>query len=82
MVAQQPGAQVDVERGRAVQRGAVDQAAGRRAGPEPLRTLSQVRRGPDGGVLFGVYLAVERPGRVCVGDQVRLEQSPPGPAGS
>jgi uncharacterized protein YcbX len=49
----------------------VDQGAGRRAGPEPLRTLSRVRRAPSGGVLFGVYLALERAGRVRVGDPVR-----------
>jgi uncharacterized protein YcbX len=48
----------------------VDQGAGRRAGPEPLRTLSQVRRAPSGGVLFGVYLALEQAGRVRVGDPV------------
>jgi uncharacterized protein YcbX len=55
----------------------VDQSSGRRAGAEPLRTLSQVRRAPDGGVLFGVYLALERAGRVRVGDPVHLEARPP-----
>jgi uncharacterized protein len=49
----------------------IDQDAGRRAGPEPLRTLSRVRRAPTGGVLFGVYLALERAGTVHVGDPVR-----------
>jgi uncharacterized protein YcbX len=36
-----------------------------------LRHLAEYRgRGDDGGVLFGVYAAVERPGRVRVGDAV------------
>ncbi|WP_416985602.1 MOSC domain-containing protein [Streptomyces sp. T028] len=48
----------------------VDQTTGRRAGPEPLRTLADYRR-TDGGVVFGAYFAVRRPGRVAVGDEVR-----------
>jgi uncharacterized protein YcbX len=53
----------------------VDQTAGRRAGPEPLRTLAGYRRGASGGVLFGVYAAVARAGRVRVGDPVTLTGS-------
>ncbi|MEU1184538.1 MOSC N-terminal beta barrel domain-containing protein [Streptomyces sp. NPDC005820] len=48
----------------------VDQATGRRAGPEPLRTLADYRRA-DGGVVFGAYFEVRRPGRVTVGDEVK-----------
>ncbi len=51
----------------------VDQQIGRRSGPEPLRTLATYRRGEHGGgVRFGVYLTVEQPGRVRVGDTVLL----------
>jgi uncharacterized protein YcbX len=53
----------------------VDQAAGRRAGPEPLRTLAGYRRGASGGVLFGVYASVSRAGLVRVGDSVTLSGS-------
>lgn len=53
----------------------VDQAAGRRAGPEPLRTLADYRRGASGGVRFGVYTSVDRPGRIRVGDPVMLAGS-------
>ncbi|MEP7089361.1 MAG: MOSC domain-containing protein [Nocardioidaceae bacterium] len=53
----------------------VDQVVGRRAGPEPLRTLATYRRGEDGGVLFGVYTAVERAGTLRVGDRVLLDGS-------
>ncbi|MFJ8590961.1 MOSC domain-containing protein [Streptomyces sp. NPDC093598] len=48
----------------------VDQHAGTRAGPEPLRTLAAYRRTPQGGVAFGTKYAVLRPGRVAVGDEV------------
>ncbi|MFI7499272.1 MOSC domain-containing protein [Streptomyces sp. NPDC049687] len=50
----------------------VDQETGRRAGPEPLRTLAGYRRTPEGGggVVFGAYFAVLRPGRIAVGDEV------------
>ncbi|KUO08550.1 MOSC domain-containing protein [Streptomyces sp. DSM 15324] len=48
----------------------VDQSTGRRAGPEPLRTLADYRRADGGGVVFGAYFAVRRPGRVAVGDEV------------
>ncbi|MER5434653.1 MOSC N-terminal beta barrel domain-containing protein [Streptomyces sp. NPDC002588] len=47
----------------------VDQETGRRAGPEPLRTLADHRRA-ERGVVFGAYFAVLRPGRVRVGDEV------------
>lgn len=54
----------------------VDQQAGRRAGPEPLRTLAGYRRDPrGGGVRFGVYLTVEQAGVVRVGDPVVLRGS-------
>jgi uncharacterized protein YcbX len=48
----------------------VNQAAGARSGPEPLRTLSTYRRADGGGVAFGVKFAVLRPGRLAVGDEV------------
>ncbi|SHE54319.1 MOSC domain-containing protein [Streptoalloteichus hindustanus] len=47
----------------------VDQETGRRAGPEPTRTLATYRRDADeGGVLFGMKAAVVRPGTISVGD--------------
>jgi hypothetical protein len=46
----------------------VDQDTGDKAGPEPLRTLATFRRDPDGGVSFGIKLAVDRPGEIAVGD--------------
>jgi len=48
----------------------VDQETGAKAGPEPIRTLATYRRGPSGGVLFGMKTAVLRPGQVAVGDEV------------
>lgn len=50
----------------------VDQNAGRRAGPEPLRTLADYRRARQGGVSFGVKLAVLRPGKCSVGDELQV----------
>ncbi|MFH9890069.1 MOSC domain-containing protein [Streptomyces luteogriseus] len=50
----------------------VDQRAGTRAGPEPLRTLAGYRRATEGGVAFGTKYAVLRPGRVAVGDEVEV----------
>jgi uncharacterized protein len=50
----------------------VDQDSGRRDGPEPIRTLAGYRREPDGGVSFGMKAAVLRPGRLAVGDPVRV----------
>ncbi|MFD5317628.1 MOSC domain-containing protein [Streptomyces sp. NPDC127098] len=48
----------------------VDQETGRRAGPEPLRTLAGYRRAAEGGVAFGAKFAVLRAGRVRLGDTV------------
>ena len=50
----------------------VDQTAGRRAGPEPLRTLADYRRARPGGVSFGIKLAVPRPGKCSVGDELQV----------
>ncbi|MFJ8047140.1 MOSC domain-containing protein [Streptomyces luteogriseus] len=50
----------------------VDQHAGTRAGPEPLRTLAAYRRATRGGVAFGTKYAVLRPGKVAVGDEVEV----------
>lgn len=52
----------------------VDQASGRKAGPEPTRTLASYRREPElgGGVSFGAKAAVITPGRVAVGDEVEV----------
>ncbi|MGW6544463.1 MOSC domain-containing protein [Streptomyces massasporeus] len=50
----------------------VDQRAGTRAGPEPLRTLAGYRRARQGGVAFGTKYAVLRPGKVAVGDEVEV----------
>lgn len=46
----------------------VDQRAGTKAGPEPLRTLAGYRRATGGGVAFGSKFAVVRPGKLSVGD--------------
>jgi uncharacterized protein YcbX len=50
----------------------VEQATGRRAGPEPTRTLATYRREPDlgGGVSFGVKAAVLATGGLAVGDEI------------
>ncbi|MFB6848481.1 MOSC domain-containing protein [Streptomyces sp. NPDC056373] len=50
----------------------VDQHTGTRAGPEPLRTLATYRRATQGGIAFGTKYAVLRPGKVAVGDEVRV----------
>ncbi|HEV2783415.1 MAG TPA: MOSC N-terminal beta barrel domain-containing protein [Actinophytocola sp.] len=50
----------------------VDQLAGERAGPEPLRTLAGYRREPDGGVSFGMKASVLRGGEIFVGDEVTV----------
>lgn len=50
----------------------VDQHAGRRTGPEPLRTLADYRRAREGGVAFGIKLAVLRPGKCSIGDEVTV----------
>lgn len=46
----------------------VDQERGEKSGPEPIRTLATFRRDPDGGVTFGIKLAVDTPGGIAVGD--------------
>ncbi len=48
----------------------VDQPTGMRSGPEPLRTLADYRREPEGGVSFGIKAAVLAPGELAVGDEV------------
>ena len=50
----------------------VDQQAGRRAGLEPLRTLAGYRRVREGGVAFGIKLAVLRLGKCSIGDEVTV----------
>ncbi len=50
----------------------VDQGSGRKAGPEPVRTLAGYRRAAEGGVAFGAKFAVLRGGRVSVGDEVTV----------
>jgi len=52
----------------------VDQDTGRRAGPEPTRTLASYRREPDygGGVSFAAKFAVLGPGRIAVGDEAAV----------
>ncbi|HEY0449270.1 MOSC domain-containing protein [Actinophytocola sp.] len=50
----------------------VDQDAGKPAGPEPIRTLASYRREPEGGVSFGIKLAVRTPGTITVGDTLSI----------
>lgn len=50
----------------------VDQPTGKSAGPEPLRTLADYRREPDGGVSFGIKVAVTTPGEIEVGDEIMV----------
>ncbi|MGB3442947.1 MAG: MOSC N-terminal beta barrel domain-containing protein [Actinophytocola sp.] len=50
----------------------VDQPTGERAGPEPLRTLADYRREPDGGVSFGIKVTVTSPGEIGVGDEITV----------
>ncbi|MEU6613573.1 MULTISPECIES: MOSC domain-containing protein [Streptomyces] len=52
----------------------VDQEAGARGGPEPLRTLADYRRFSVGGVVFGTKFAVVRPGKLSVGDEMTVEE--------
>ncbi|MQA62605.1 MAG: MOSC domain-containing protein [Actinophytocola sp.] len=54
----------------------VDQDTGRRAGPEPIRTLADYRRIPDGGVTFGSNYVVLSPGTITIGDPVRHTPEP------
>jgi uncharacterized protein len=48
-----------------------DQASGHRRGPEPLRTLADYRREPDG-VSFGLKATVLTPGHVATNDPVTI----------
>ncbi|WP_312885439.1 MOSC domain-containing protein [Streptomyces physcomitrii] len=58
----------------------VDQSAGVREGPEPLRTLADYRRGEGGGVVFGAKFSVLRGGRLAVGDELLVDEwAPPEP---
>lgn len=50
----------------------VDQPTGERAGPEPLRTLADYRREPEGGVSFGIKATVLTPGEIKTGDELTL----------
>jgi uncharacterized protein YcbX len=54
----------------------VDQATGRKSGPEPTRTLATYRREPSlgGGVSFGAKYAVLTPGRIAVGDEIVVHE--------
>ncbi|GAA3484565.1 MOSC domain-containing protein [Streptomyces yanii] len=54
----------------------VDQRTGRRAGPEPVRTLATYRREPEyrNKVSFGAKNAVVREGLVTVGDTVEVTE--------
>jgi MOSC domain-containing protein len=53
----------------------VDQATGRKSGPEPTRTLATYRREPalGGGVSFGAKYAVLTSGRIAVGDEITVD---------
>lgn len=48
-----------------------DQDTGHRRGPEPLRTLADYRREPDG-VSFGLKATVLTPGHIAIGDPVTI----------
>jgi uncharacterized protein YcbX len=48
----------------------VDQPTGTSAGPEPLRTLADYRREPEGGVSFGIKVAVITPGEIHLDDEI------------
>jgi uncharacterized protein YcbX len=52
----------------------VDQDSGKRAGPEPIRSLARYRRDPDGGVTFGMKAVVLRPGTISVDDEVLVQR--------
>ena len=53
----------------------VDQVRAVRAGPEPLRTLAGYRRTDAGGVAFGAGFSVVRPGKLTLGDEVKVRTS-------
>lgn len=48
----------------------VDQETGRKAGPEPIRSLATYRRDGDGGVTFGMKAQVVRTGTIAAGDKI------------
>ncbi|WP_344565805.1 MOSC domain-containing protein [Streptomyces axinellae] len=50
----------------------VEQRAGTRSGPEPLRMLARYRRATGGGVAFGSKFAVLRAGTLAVGDKTEV----------
>ncbi|MEU4984577.1 MOSC N-terminal beta barrel domain-containing protein [Streptomyces sp. NPDC021969] len=52
----------------------VDQEAGARRGPEPLRTLASYRRAASGGVVFGAKFSVITPGKLSVGDELVIQE--------
>lgn len=52
----------------------VEQEAGARQGPEPLRTLAGYRRATGGGVVFGAKFSVITPGKLSVGDEVAVQE--------
>ncbi|WP_320775586.1 MOSC domain-containing protein [Streptomyces sp. CRN 30] len=52
----------------------VEQEAGARQGPEPLRTLASYRRAAGGGVVFGAKFSVITPGKLSVGDEVVVRE--------
>ncbi|MEU5689709.1 MOSC domain-containing protein [Streptomyces venezuelae] len=52
----------------------VEQEAGERRGPEPLRTLASYRRAASGGVVFGAKFSVITPGKLSVGDEVVVQE--------
>ncbi len=52
-----------------------DQSTGEVKGPEPLATLSTFRDSKEFGVMFGMNLVTLKPGRVRVGDTVKLSRT-------
>lgn len=52
----------------------IDQSAGVKAGPEPLRTLASYRRSAKGGVAFGAKFSVLRTGKLTVGDELDVTE--------
>ncbi len=57
-----------------------DQETGEKDGVEPIRTLADYRRTPEG-VVFGSKFAVVRPGALAVGDDVVVRSAIPSSAG-
>lgn len=58
----------------------VDQDSGAKSGPEPLRTLAEYRRAPEGGVVFGSKFAVTGTGTLAVGDTLTVDEWGPSEA--